>query len=94
MSRPSEEQLKQAAHALGEAAALSSPEEKERIRALYARVQSFAEEQKGRGVTIDRSAFFAAGLVLHSELDNEAVTRAATQYLDLDRLFVIEASQA
>ncbi len=88
----SEEQLTQAAHTLGEAAAQCDPSEKEIIRQLYARVQQFAEEQRTRGVSIDRSAFFAAGLILHPDLKDQVVLEAARSYIELDRLFVITHS--
>lgn len=90
MQKPSEEDLVQAAVAIGQAAAGCPPEEREQIKSLYEKVQLFAEAQKSKGVLIDRSAFFAAGLILHPQVDNETVKEAAVKYIDLDTFFVKE----
>ena len=92
MTKPTEEQLAQAAVAIGQATTGCTPEERQKIKALYEKVQSFAESQKAKGVNIDRSAFFAAGLILHPEVANDAVKQAAVKYVDMDLLFVREKS--
>lgn len=88
MTKPSENELIEAAQALGQATVGCPPEEREQIKNLYAEVQSFAESQKSKGVEIDRSAFFAAGLIFHPHISNVAVMEAAVKYIDLDLLFV------
>ncbi len=90
MTKPTEDQLTQAAVAIGQAATGCSPEEREQVRSLYEQVQRFAEAQKAKGITIDRSAFFAAGLIFHPQVSNDALKRAAIDYVDLDLLFVRE----
>lgn len=92
MTKPTEDQLAQAAVAIGQASTGCTPEEREQIRALYEKVQRFAEAQKAKGISIDRSAFFAAGLILHPQLDNDALKQAAVNYVDMDLLFVRETA--
>ncbi len=94
MTKPSEQDLVTAALAIGQAAADCSPEEREQIKKLYEQVAAFAESQKNKGVVIDRSAFFAAGLIFHPSLSNSAVKDAAVKYVDLDVLFVRELSHS
>lgn len=88
MEKPTEEQLVAAALALGQATASLSEAEKAQIKSLYEKVQVFAATQKEKGVTIDRSAFFAAGIVLHTDLTDQGLKDAAIKYIDLDLLFV------
>ena len=88
MKRPSEEELIAKAKALGEATTKCSDEERAHIKRLYEDVQKFGDEQKAKGTYIDRSAFFAAGIILHPEIANEAVRAAATEYVELDHLFI------
>lgn len=96
MKKPTEEDLVQAAMAIGQAAAGCSPEEREQIKKLYEQVKSFADSQQAKGISIDKSAFFAAGLIFHPQVANDAVKDAAVKYIDLDVLFVkeMEASLA
>ena len=94
MKKPTEDDLVQAAMAIGQAAAGCDPEEREQIKRLYEQVQAFAESQKTKGVVIDRSAFFAAGLIFHPQVANEAIKEAAVKYIDLDVLFVKELETA
>ena len=88
MSDPKEQELMQAAVALGEATQKSSEKERDVIRKLYDDVKTFAEQQKEKGVFIDRSAFFAAGIIFHPEIENQEVIDAAVNYVNLDYLFV------
>jgi hypothetical protein len=90
MKKPTEEELVQAALAIGQAAAGCSPEEREQIKKLYDQVKTFAESQQAKGISIDKSAFFAAGLIFHPQVENTAVKEAAVRYIDLDLLFVRE----
>ena len=88
MKRPSEEDLIAKAKALGEATTKCSEEERAHIKRLYEDVQKFGYEQKAKGTYIDRSAFFAAGIILHPEISNEVVRKAATEYVEMDHLFI------
>lgn|GEM_PF-938633 len=88
MKRPSEEDLIAKAKALGEATTKCSEQERTHIKRLYEDVQKFGDEQKAKGVYIDRSAFFAAGIILHPEIQNEDVRKAATEYVEMDHLFI------
>lgn len=94
MKKPTEDDLVQAALAIGQAAAACPMEEKEQIKKLYEQVQAFAESQKAKGVIMDRSAFFAAGLYFHPAITSQAVRDAAVAYIDLDLLFVRELEAA
>lgn len=88
MKKPSEEDLIAKAKALGEATTKCSDEERVHIKRLYEDVQRFGDEQKEKGCYIDRSAFFAAGIILHPEISNEGVRKAATEYVEMDHLFI------
>jgi len=88
MQKPTEEDLIRLAKALGEATTRCSDEERAHIKKLYEDVQKFGDEQKEKGVYIDRSAFFAAGIILHENIENEAVRKAATDYVEMDHLFI------
>lgn len=88
MQKPTEEDLIKLAKALGEATTRCSDEERAHIKRLYEDVQKFGDEQKEKGVYIDRSAFFAAGIILHPEIENEGVRKAATEYVEMDHLFI------
>lgn len=88
MKKPTEEELIAKAKALGEATTKCSDEERAHIKRLYEDVQKFGDEQKAKGTYIDRSAFFAAGIILHPEIQNEAVRKAATEYVEMDHLFI------
>lgn len=90
MTKPTEDQLARAAVAIGQATTGCTPEEREQIKSLYEQVQRFAEAQKAKGITIDRSAFFAAGLLFHPQVSNDALKQAAVDYVDMDLLFVRE----
>lgn len=90
MKKPTEDELVQAAMAIGQAAAGCSPEEREQIKKLYDQVKTFADTQQAKGISIDKSAFFAAGLIFHPQVENDAVKEAAVRYIDLDVLFVKE----
>lgn len=90
MTKPTEEDLVQAAQALGEATARCSEEERQHIKLLYEAVAQFADEQKAKGVLIDRSAFFAAGIIFHNDIKNEELRAAAVKYVDMDVLFTKE----
>lgn len=94
VKKPSEQELIDAALALGQATTACSPEEREEIKGLYQKVFSFSETQKAKGILIDRSAFFAAGLVLHPLIQNPSVQEAAVKYIELDLLFVRESPAA
>ena len=65
-------------------------EEREQIKKLYDQVKTFADSQQAKGISIDKSAFFAAGLIFHPQVGNDAVKEAAVKYIDLDVLFVKE----
>lgn len=90
MSKPTEDDLIKAAQELGEATTRCTPEEREHIKMLYEAVATFAEEQKEKGILVDRSAFFAAGIITHNEIQNEELRKAAVKYVDMDLLFVKE----
>jgi hypothetical protein len=90
MKKPTEDDLIQAALAIGQAAAGCSPEEREQIKKLYEQVKTFADSQQAKGISIDKSAFFAAGLLFHPQVESSAVKEAAVKYIDLDVLFVKE----
>ncbi len=85
-----EKDLINAAIRLGEAAKAGSDEEKAQLRDLYAQVKSFADSQKEKGIEIDRSAFFAAGIIFHPEISSDTIVQAAIDYVDKDFLFVKE----
>ena len=68
MKKPTEEDLIAKAKALGEATTKCSEDERAHIKRIYEDVQKFDAEQKARNVFIDRSAFFAAGIILHPEI--------------------------
>ena len=87
MTNPTEEDLIALAKVLGEATTKCSDEERAHIKQLYEDVQKFGDEQKAKGHYIDRSAFFAAGIILHSEIENPGVKEAAVNYVELDHLF-------
>lgn len=93
MSKLTEDDLVKAAKALGEATTRCSPEEREHIKMLYEAVQIFADEQNSKGVLIDRSAFFAAGIIFHAVLDNEDLRKAAIEYIDMDVLFTRDMAE-
>lgn len=88
MKKPTEEDLIAKAKALGEATTKCSEDERAHIKRIYEDVQKFDAEQKARNVFIDRSAFFAAGIILHPEIQNESVRKAATEYIEMDHLFI------
>lgn len=94
MSKPTEEDLQKAAQALGEATQKCSEEERGHIKLLYEAVKNFADEQKAKGVLVDRSAFFAAALIFHAHIENEELRAAAIKYVDLDVLFTKETVDA
>ena len=87
MTNPTEEDLIALAKVLGEATTKCSDEERAHIKRLYEDVQKFGDEQKSKGHYIDRSAFFAAGIILHPEIGNPGVHQAAVDYVELDHLF-------
>ena len=88
MQKPTEDDLIRAAKVLGEATTRCSEAERAHIKKLYEDVQKFGDEQKEKGTYIDRSAFFAAGIILHPEIENEGVRQAAIDYVEMDHLFV------
>lgn len=88
MKQPTEEDLVNLAKKLGEATTKCSDVERAHIKRLYEDVQTFGDEQRDKGIYIDRSAFFAAGIILHPEIENEGVRKAATDYVELDHLFI------
>ncbi len=88
MPETKEKDLMEAAHQLGEAIQKASEAERDIIRRLYEDVKKFAEEQKEKGVFVDRSAFFAAGIIFHPEIESQVVVDAAVNYVNLDYLFV------
>jgi len=88
MQKPTEEDLIRLAKALGESTTRCSDEERAHIKKLYEDVQKFGDEQKEKGIYIDRSAFFAAGIILHPDIANEGVRKAATDYVEMDHLFI------
>ncbi len=90
MKKPTEEDLIRLAKALGESTTRCSDAERAHIKRLYEDVQKFGDEQKEKGSYIDRSAFFAAGIILHPEIENEGVRKAATDYVEMDHMFIKE----
>ena len=94
MQKPTEEDLIRLAKALGEATTRCSEAERGHIKRLYEDVQKFGDEQKEKGSYIDRSAFFAAGIILHPEIENEAVRKAAIDYVEMDHLFIKAQEEA
>lgn len=94
MQKPTEEDLIRLAKALGEATTRCSEAERAHIKRLYEDVQKFGDEQKEKGTYIDRSAFFAAGIILHPEIENESVRKAAIDYVEMDHLFIKAQEEA
>lgn len=88
MSEVTEDDIYAAAQRLGEATRGCTEAEREILRKLYADVKDFAAKQQEKGVHIDRSAFFAAGIIFHPEIENEDLINAAVDYVDKDYLFV------
>ena len=56
-------------------------------------VREFAAQQEVKGIHLDKAAFFAAGLIVHPEVNDEAVVQAAANLIEKDWLFV-KANQA
>ena len=88
MNQPTEDDLIRLAKALGEATTKCTDEERAHIKRLYEDVQKFGDEQKEKEIYIDRSAFFAAGIILHEHIENVDVRKAATDYVEMDHLFI------
>lgn len=77
-----EEALLAAGERLGEAMRGGTPEEREILRAMYEKLAQWGDDQGGEG--IDRSAFFAAGILAHDRIHGAALLEAAAAYLDAD----------
>jgi hypothetical protein len=67
----------------------NAPEgEKAVLRTMKARLDEWATAQEAKGEqAIDRSAFFAAGIIAHEQLQSAALIQAATEYIDKDFMF-------
>lgn len=88
-----EQAVLEAAERLGKVAQRCPEHEKEILRKLYQDVKNFAAEQEAKGIVIDRSAFFAAGIIFHPELDSEELIQSAVDYIDKDWLFCKSARE-
>lgn len=86
-SNPYEEALIAAGDRLGEAIQNASEAEKKILAAMHKKLDEWAREQETRGVIIDRSAFFAAGIIAHDQITDENLIEAASEYIDKDWLF-------
>ena len=93
MSLTVEDDFIEAGHVLGRAIAALPEPEKDAVAKLYEDVKVFASQQQIKGVHLDKAAFFAAGIIMHPELSNETLIKAATELIEKDWLFV-KANQA
>lgn len=93
MTDSREQAVLDAADRLGKVAQTCPENEKVILRKLYQDVKDFATEQEAKGVVIDRSAFFAAGIIFHPELETEELIQAAVDYIDKDWLFCKSARE-
>lgn len=88
MSECCEKNLEAAADNLGKAMQNAPKEEKEILKAVYARVQEFAKvHAAGGGDELDVSAAFAMAIVGNTQVNDEAVIKAAAEYIDQDLEF-------
>ena len=88
MSGTPEDEFYQASDELGKAIAALAAPEREVVAKLYAEVREFASQQDAKGIHLDKAAFFAAGLICHPEVSDEAVVQAAANLIEKDWLFV------
>lgn len=87
MANDQESALFEAGERLGQAMKNAPDGEKEVLRAMYEKLNDWASSQEGKGQTIDRSAFFAAGIIAHDKISSEELIQAATEYIDKDYMF-------
>lgn len=87
MANDYENALVEAGDKLGQAMRNAPEAEKEVLRAMYGKLNEWAAGQEGKGEQVDRSAFFAAGIIAHEKLQSEALIQAATEYIDKDFMF-------
>lgn len=87
MANDHETALVEAGEKLGQAMQNAPDAERDILRAMYEKLNDFASSQEGKGQSIDRSAFFAAGIIAHEKLQSEALIQAATEYIDRDYMF-------
>jgi len=90
MSADLEKELLDANEHLGKAIQALPQNEKDLVSKLYGDVAEFATQQEIKGIVVDRGAFFAAGIIFHQDLNNEALIHAAVSYIEKDWLFVKE----
>ncbi len=88
MANDLENALVEAGEKLGLAMQQAPEGEKEVLRTMKARLDEWATTQEAKGEqAIDRSAFFAAGIIAHEQLHSSALIQAATEYIDKDFMF-------
>lgn len=83
-----EERLVAAGEELGRILGSLPEEKKAVVRAIQDGVNREFEEQKKQGAYLDRSAFFAAALIGHPDLEDEHLSRAASNYVDADLAYI------
>ena len=86
-------QLIDAGEKLGQAMAKVGEEEKKILREMKSQVDLFVTEEEAKGKYLDRSAFFAAGIIAHPDLTTEELIDAAKNYIDYDYMFVKALAQ-
>lgn len=87
MGNEQESALIEAGERLGNAMKNAPDAEKEVLRAMYEKLSDFATSQEGKGQSIDKSAFFAAGIIAHDKISSAELVEAATAYIDQDFMF-------
>jgi hypothetical protein len=87
MPDPYEARLEAAAERLGQAMQKATPEEKEILKASKEYLERWAEEQEKKGFVLDRSAFFAAAIIMHPGIQSEELIQAAHHYIEQNLLY-------
>lgn len=83
-----EERLIAAGEELGKVLQRLTDEQRAVVRAIKQSVEQEFEEQRKQGAYMDRSAFFAAALIGHPDLEDDDLVRAASNYVDADLAYV------
>lgn len=95
MANQLENALVEAGEKLGQAMQNAPEGEREILRAMYSKLNNWASEQEEKGdQSVDRSAFFAAGIIAHEKIQSGALIQAATDYIDKDHMFCRSRQQA
>ena len=80
-----EKNLEAASDKLGLALKNASAEEKKQLSSLYDKIKELVAKQEAEhGAAVDASALFAAGIVGSEQIKDEAIIKAAVEYIDQD----------